>query len=196
MQSGTLSARHSKHNPITVKDINMEQAQALQAPAALEKARAVDSFNKLYEKGERKKINPSKSRQGRAVLVNGALRNPFWEPVRYTSQGRNPGERKHPRTLKPWQIDDLKHEASTVIEAHNDYAAELTQEMDEYAAGLGKRDDHLDSRVAQHLNTLLLKAGKIRRRLECKVSRELDLRWTVNTVEGAESFTVKIPEVV
>lgn len=81
-------------------------------------------------------------------------------------------------------------QATEAVQQFNDYSDELSQEMDEYAAGLGERDNHLDLRVRQHLDTLLRRAGKIRRRLECKVSRELNLRWTADTKEGHEVFTV------
>ncbi len=170
--------------------MEQEQAQVLQAPAALEKAKAVDSFNKLYEKGKRKKVNPSKSRQGRAIQVNGALRNPFWTMPNISARVRNPGGRKHPRTLWSQAIDNLKAEARTAIEAHNDYAAKLFQEMNDYHINLGEVDWHLDRRMTHHLDTFLLKAGRIRRRLERQVSRELDLRWTVDTVEGDEVITI------
>lgn len=138
----------------------------------------------------RKKVNPSKSRQGRAVLVNGCMRNPHWtppQPFAYGATGRNPGTRRHTRTLKDYQIQALKHEAGTVIEAHNDYAQEMIGEMDEFEA-TGWPDLHLRGRVDQHLSTLLLASGRAKRRAECEVSRQLNRTWRVG---AEESFTVE-----
>lgn len=139
----------------------------------------------------KRKVNPSKSRQGRAVLVNGALRNPHWTPPRHTAQGRNPGERKHPRMLSPEQIADLKSEARNALLAHKDYEDQLTQEMNDYFTEIGEVDWHLHGSTQHHLDTFRLKAARASRKLECLVSRELDQRWTVNTLEGDETFIVR-----
>ncbi len=127
-----------------------------------------------------KKINPSKSRQGRAARVNGALRNPHWERQRYVpGTGRNPATRKHPRLYTPENIEAIKYEARTALECHADYENEIRENYE------------VDSRGEQHLAALRLRAGRISRNLECAVSRDLDVRWTVGTVSGQEVFTNK-----
>lgn len=165
----------------------MEENQTL-APAVLEADRAIKSFNKLYENvGTSKKINPSKSRQGRAVLVNGALRNPTWDRGygRSHGLGRAPG-RRHPRTLEDYQIQGLKDEAKYKRTEIKDYVDQKRHELSKINKSFPA--------FHQYLDTLQVSEGRRVRDIECQVSRELDMCWTVDTKAGAETFVVKLPE--
>ncbi len=135
-----------------------------------------------YQK--RRKINPSKSRQGRAVMINGALRNPYMQPSRPSrSYGRNPAKRKHPRTLPADDILLWKEEAMEYAEV-----AKQAAESANYVRTENKR--RVNSTV-QFFESSATMMRRLQRRAECLVSRELDQRWTVGTVEGEETFTVK-----
>lgn len=131
----------------------------------------------------RRKKNPSKSRQGRAVQVNGALRNPYWTPPSISGYGRNPAARKHMRTYSDEVIAGFKFDAEDYAQDAREsasYAGSL-RECDISDGDFPQPDMFQEERKAQ-VNY------KRRRRAECEVSRQLNRTWRAG---AEESFTVE-----
>jgi len=114
-----------------------------------------------------KKKNPSKSRQGRAVQVNGATRNPHWA-YRPRFSRYTPKTVQGPKlSLTPAQVDNYKKAAQS--------AAEEARFMLEPPA---------------HPQYALF-FWRQRRKFECLVSKALNRCWSVGMVLEDEAFKVQ-----